>query len=283
MATSPVVEPSRKPYAIDPRFDLGLTLSPAEISNGPLQAVVTGSGRLGGTLNDPRATMTFAVQGGEIELPTGRIRLEDGGTVHLRYTGTDAFATPSSMEVDLRAKTSFTALRDYGLQRYVADLHITGDLLAEDALQIDATTDPPDLSRDEILAILGQRQLFEDLSGVVTGNFSEQIGDILRSVAPVFLNPLTRDIERTLGLDFISIDFTRAGAGVLTLAKGLGSGFFLEYQAPLLDRDAVDFVDKIQISYRPVTKNELLRRLGLALSYDRTGEWRFSLTYSRRF
>ncbi|MBL1150202.1 MAG: hypothetical protein HND42_08350 [Armatimonadetes bacterium] len=283
LATSPVVEPSRKPYAIDPKFDLGLTLSPAEISNGPLQAVVTGSGRLGGTLNDPRATMTFAVQGGEIELPTGRIRLEDGGTVHLRYTGTDAFATPSSMEVDLRAKTSFTALRDYGLQRYVADLHITGDLLAEDALQIDATTDPPDLSRDEILAILGQRQLFEDLSGVVTGNFSEQIGDILRSVAPVFLNPLTRDIERTLGLDFISIDFTRAGAGVLTLAKGLGSGFFLEYQAPLLDRDAVDFVDKIQISYRPVTKNELLRRLGLALSYDRTGEWRFSLTYSRRF
>jgi hypothetical protein len=230
--------------------------------------------------------MSFAVDQGEIDLPTGRIRIEPGGTAAFRYGADWRGDITASLTVDLNATTRVTADGGFGPQRYVIQMHITGDLLSEEDLSIDASSDPPDLTRSQILSILGQQQLVENIaSNVGVGDFNSQVKSLLSAVvAPALLGKVTRGIERAFGLEYVSFDFSDGGFGGITVAKALGSGFTLEYRR-VNERFALlgESLEEVRLSYRPPTGNEILGRLRFTVSADRQGAYRISLGYTKRF
>lgn len=269
---------------IDPMFAIrAIQIDSAVVRSGSMRATVSGNGFLFGSLANPIAEMAFSVIDGVISLPTQRIDLEQGGVANLRYGRDFTGEAKATLDVDLEGTTRATAFNGLNVQRYKIILNISGDMLSPDGLRIDATSDPPDLSRDQIFAILGQQQLFESIGGAIHGNFETQLRDILSLAAPSFLSPFTRSIERYIGLDYIYLDFTQGGSGVVTLGKSLGSGFTLEYRRPIDDSPKYQSIELLQITYRPPLRGSLLSRLSLAFGIDGQGLWRASLGYSSRF
>jgi len=269
---------------IDPIFAIrAIQIDSAVVRSGSMRATVSGNGFLFGSLANPIAEMAFSVKDGVISLPTQRIDLEQGGVANLRYGRDFTGEAKATLDVDLEGTTRATAFNGLNVQRYKIILNISGDMLSPEGLRIDATSDPPDLSRDQIFAILGQQQLFESIGGAIHGNFETQLRDILSLAAPSFLSPFTRSIERYIGLDYIYLDFTQGGSGVVTLGKSLGSGFTLEYRRPIDDSPKYQSIELLQITYRPPLRGSLLSRLSLAFGIDGQGLWRASLGYSSRF
>jgi hypothetical protein len=270
----------------NPFFDITLRVIKGDVSSSLLKATVAGTGKLQGPLRQADLAMDFQIDEGEIALPTTRIRVERGGTAAFRY-GTDYKGeVTATLMLDVTASTRITADAGFGPQRYLVDLHITGDLLSDQELNIDAESDPPDLSRSQILAILGQQKLFEDVVAVGTGgDFSSQVKTLLTSVfAPAVFGQFTRSLEKTFGLEYIGLDFSPSGIGGLTLAKALGRGFTLEYRR-VLEQYALsgEPLEEIRLSYRPVTSNPVLGSLRFSVAADRTGLLKATLSYTKRF
>ena len=268
----------------NPFFNIEMRVEPSRFRRGLLNSLISGHGELSGSLDQIDVRMEFQVQEGEIALPSGRIRLERGGRGEFRYGRTWRGEGQASLNVNLRATTQVTAPSGLGIQRYRINLLITGDLLSDQELFIEATSEPAGLTQDEIMGLLGQRQFFEQIAGAATGNFETQLKDVLTTVAaPVVLAPVTRTLERSFGLDYVYLDFSQGGLGMLVLAKSLWAGFSLEYRRSLRNEVASESFDRIQLTYRPQTRNPLLAQLSTALAYDRFGVWRLTFGLSRRF
>jgi hypothetical protein len=269
---------------IDPNFAIrAIRVNNGSFRSGVLRADFDPNGFLLGRLSNPLADVLFTIQSGAISLPTHRIGIEQGGIAHLRYGADFTGQTLPTLLVDFDATTRATAFNGLNIQRYTINLNVSGDVLSRDELRIEATSDPPDLSRDQIFAILGQRQLFESIGGAISGNFEEQLRDILSLAAPNILAPLTQGIERSFGLDYVFIDFSQGASGVVTLGKSLGNGFTLEYRRPIDESPRTRAIELIQIIYRPPLRGSLLNRLNVAFGIDGEGLWRASLGYSGRF
>ncbi|HET6645255.1 MAG TPA: translocation/assembly module TamB domain-containing protein [Fimbriimonadales bacterium] len=270
---------------VNPYFDVKLDLTEARISNGPLDAMAHGSGTIAGQLAGLEADMNFDLDSGNISLPTARVRFEKGGKATFKYSKDWRGLSEATLFVDLNATTRVTADAGYGPQRYSVEMHITGDLLSDEDLTIVANSDPPDLSQSQILAILGQKQLFENVAAVGMGDFNEQLKNLLASVAaPALIGQLTRQFEQALGLDYLSLDFSPAGFGGITVAKTLGNGFTLEYRRVLEQFALVgESLEEVRLTYRLPTNDPILGRLTLGLAASRDGILKATLAYSKRF
>lgn len=271
--------------AVNPVFDLVLRLEDAVVKNALLTASTEGTGQLRGTIEKPDVQFIFTVDGGSINLPSGRVRLSEGGEAKLRYGIDWQGVTETHLDINLQAITFITANAGLGIQRYRINLNISGDLFADEDLKFEAESDPPDLTQSQILALLGQQQLFEEVAGVATGNFQSQVQNILKSLAtPILLNPLTSAIEKTFGLDYVSFDIARSGIGSVAIAKALGSGFILEYRKTLDQyQDIGSKLDQLTLYYRPTRRNALWGGLNFAISLDQKGYFRATIGYSKRF
>jgi hypothetical protein len=270
---------------IDPQFSIDLKLLSGSVTTSTLEALTRGQGKLEGFLSRPQARMDFAVEGGGMSLPSGRVRLEKGGSAQFVYASDWRGAALSSLVVDLNASTRVTADAGFGLRRYRIDLHITGDLLGAEELTIDAQSTPPDLSQSQMMAILGQQRAFEQIAGAAAGDFNAQLKSLLSSVvAPTVLGKLTESIERTFGLDYLSLDFSPSGVGGITIAKALGNGFSLEYRRVIEQYALVgEALEEIRLNYLLPSRNPLLGRLSLSVAADRMGLLKLSLGYTKRF
>jgi hypothetical protein len=229
--------------------------------------------------------MDFLVESGELSLPSARIRLERGGTATFEYSKNFAGEREASLDVNLNATTRVTADGGFGPQRYVINMEVRGDLLSDDELQITASSDPPDLSQQQILAILGQADLIENVAATGFSRFESQLKTILSSVAaPLLLGQVSRSIEEALGLDYFAVDFTGSGIGGITVAKSLGNGFTLEYRR-VLEQYALagESLEEIRLTYRLPTSNPLLGRLTIGVAATREGLFKATLSYSKRF
>ncbi|MBA3726063.1 MAG: hypothetical protein H0W86_06330, partial [Armatimonadetes bacterium] len=270
---------------VDPLFDVTLQIVSSRISSGPLDAQATGSGEVKGRWSNLNAELALQLDAGDVTLPTGRIRFERGGTADFKYSKDWRGDTNATLLVDLNATTRITADAGFGTQRYTVDMRISGDLLSEESLRIDAVSDPPDLSQSQILAILGQKQLFENVAAAGFGDFNSQIKNILASVAaPALLSHITQPLEEALGLDYLALDFSPAGVGGITIAKSLGNGFTLEYRR-VLEQFALtgESLEEIRLNYRLPSSNPILGRLALGVAATRDGLLKATLSYSRRF
>lgn len=270
--------------AVDPRFTIrAIEIAGAQVRSGRLRASVDGAGFVLGSLSSPVVDVGFRVREGSISLPAQRIVLEEGGQARFRYGADFTGDVAATLDVNLQASTRATAAGVFGVQRYTITLNITGDMLSDDELRIDASSDPPDLTRDEIFAILGQRQLLETIGGSISANVESQLRAILNIAAPSILDPITRGIEAALGLDFVFVDFSHGGTGVLTVGKYLGSGFTAEYRRPLDETPRFKQIELLQLTYRPPLRRSLLSRFHLSFGLDGLGLWRVSFGYSGRF
>jgi hypothetical protein len=274
---------------IDPSFYVDATLeSPARVRSATADLTLLGSGDLRGVLSDPRASANLSVQSGNIRLPGGTIRLDRGGTVAFRFRHPFAESPSASLEVDLQGHSSLTAIRYGGnTQRYDVLLEIRGDLLKDQGLQMQAFSNPPDLSSEEALAQLGALGYVEGL-GSAEGGQTEAQRRITQALAgfalPAVTDPFSSSLARSLGLSYISVEYNPFELTTLSTARSLGTDFSLQYRGQV-GQPAPGFkaIQDIRLVFTPARVKGGLRNFSLSLGSDQIVPWKVGLEYGMRF
>jgi len=230
-----------------------------------------GSLRLAGSLNDPRASGTFSLQGGAMRLPTARLRLEPESLILLSYP----HLTPDGekiarLDLNVRATTTVVAL-DYtgNPQRYRVELDIHGPLDDPQRFQMVARSDPPGLSEQHILSLLGRGGALEALvrGGDPVQIFRQQLSEMVTGqVLPGLLSPLETGIAEALGLEQFALDYTGGVAPTsLYLVKELFNGFGISYRRSLT---LANPQYEVRLFYRLPFRNRFLQRLKFGWGFD---------------
>ncbi len=270
---------------LNPRFEIHAALAdPAVIESGTGRFAVLGGGSLTGRLSAPQVNASFAVQEGTIRLPTARVAIEPGGRLRLRYEGSETSDPVARMDVDLEGHTSLTTLRNGDqLERYDITLVVRGNLLETGGLTLSATSDPPDLSQERILALLGQTDL---IAGVVGGTAGEQqIREALTGIAvPYAFEALTGGFAREIGLDYLGLEYNLLRQTSLTFAKSLGKGFILQGSRQISDaRPGEALRYDVRLRYRLPFREGVLNRISISFGADEERPWKLGLEYNTRF
>lgn len=242
---------------------------------------MTGQGTLSGNLEYPVAEATMTLLRGTFQLPTARVELEPGGNLWFNYQGAPGSASAVSLDISLEGRTSVTASRFSGsLERYDVTLGLRGDILSPNGIVLTATSDPGDLSQDQILALLGQKDLIE---GVVRDGLFRPGDALTRLALPTLLTPITQGIAGGLGLDYLALEYNALDQTVVTVAKTIGPGLTLiasrQLNGPINEKPLFDF----RLTYRVPSRNPLLARTRLGIGFDQVRPWKITLDYTQRF
>ncbi|MDO8586298.1 MAG: translocation/assembly module TamB domain-containing protein [Armatimonadota bacterium] len=207
---------------ISPKFNITATAGrDVWIYNPRLSAMVRGTGSLSGSITSPLATATLTVQRGNIRLPTARPELRRGGTISVLY----APPAPTRVVLDLEATVSTTARSTLGFpRRYSIVMEIRGPL---DNLAIDARSEPPGLTRDQIFALVGH------VPGVFAPGeivLRQEIADIFTAaIVPEVFSPLETAFEEALGLEQFRLELGFQAPIAVFLSKHLFGNLYLSY------------------------------------------------------
>jgi hypothetical protein len=287
LPTFPESDGPGEPPAINPRFDMRVTLvDAARLRTTAAELFVLGDGRIEGSLASPDVRAQLEVDRGTLALPGGRVRLEQGGTVNVQFTST-GIDSIARADVDLEGRTSLTALR-FGntYERYEITLGVRGDLLREGGLNLTASSDPPDLSRDRILALLGQTDVIEAIGTNLGSSGTERrIRDALAGYAlPALADPITSRLAQGLGLDYLNLEYNPLEEASLAFAKSIGSGFFIQGRRQISDPPP-GFPQQydVRLVYRPRRLRGALSRISFSLGADQTTPIKFAVEYGVRF
>lgn len=288
LTTPPAYEAAveRTKLLVDPRFNISMVTANNMLLRVPTgRFELSGGGLLQGSLSSPQFTSTLEVEAGNVRLPNARIVIEPGGTVAITYRSSPTGTTVARVEVDMQGRTQVSAESFTGIvERYDITLNIRGDLLTDNGLQLSAQADPPDLSQERILAILGQRD-------VLVGNAGEgfradrQLQSALLGLAlPYFAGSFTEDLARQLGLDYLNIEYNTYDQFAVTAAISLGRDLVLsarrQLSSPLPgERPKFD----LRLSYRPPFRNKALRRFTFSVGMDQDRPWKIAVEYGIRF
>ncbi len=285
----PTLEPgtgTAPAYPINPRFDLSFNLAnQARLRSSSADLSVLGSGSIRGSLMEPLVSATFGLEKGSIRLPSAVVRLEQGGTLQLDY-GVQNGLPDARSNVDLEGHAALTAPGSGdNFERYDITLGVKGDLLKDGGLVLSAQSDPPGLSQDRILALLGQTDV---LTTLTTGSRSEAETRIRNALAgyalPALLDPITSEIARNLGLDYLTIEYNAYDQATFSFARALNNEVFIQGRRQLGNpppgfRARYD----LRLVYRPRRVPGFLRRLSLSFGADQDRAWKIALEYGIRF
>jgi len=272
---------------IDPTFDVHVDLKdPARLRTSTADLTVLGSGDLGGSLAAPAIHGTLTTEKGTVRLPASTIRLEPDGQVNIKYESMNT-GPVASVDVSMVGRTAVTALK-YGdvYERYDITLNLSGDLLQDGGLKLQAESDPPDLSQDRILALLGQTDLLQSLNSTSTQSDTEKrLRDAFTSFAlPTLTDPLTGRIARELGLDYLSVEYNAYELASVVFARTLGAGFTIQGRRQIGEpppgfRPLYD----LRVVYHPRRAKGILSRFSLSVGADQDREFKVSLEYGTKF
>jgi len=264
--------PAEVAFPLNPALDVEMQFARGfTLRNPNLDARMEGSLRLAGSLNDPRASGTFSLQGGAMRLPTARLRLEPESLILLSYP----HLTPDGekiarLDLNVRATTTVVAL-DYtgNPQRYRVELDIHGPLDDPQRFQMVARSDPPGLSEQHILSLLGRGGALEALvrGGDPVQIFRQQLSEMVTGqVLPGLLSPLETGIAEALGLEQFALDYTGGVAPTsLYLVKELFNGFGISYRRSLT---LANPQYEVRLFYRLPFRNRFLQRLKFGWGFD---------------
>lgn len=271
---------------VNPKFDLRLrSEGGVRLRTGTANLVANASGTIGGSLLNPVVTGGLDVRDGVLRLPNARIQLEEGGTVGFSFR-TEGEGTPViEVPVSLIGRTSVSARRGTtGYQRYDLTLNLLGDLLRPGDLQIQGQSEPADLSQDEILAIIGQRDLIESLIAGAQDTQSEQFREALLGLfVPTLSELFTGQIANAFQLDYIALDYNPFEGTVLSAAKSFNRFLTVEGRRRVTDTSTLSNFDyELRLVYRIPSQNRVLSRARLVLSTDNIRPWRIAIEYSFR-
>ena len=287
--TVPAIDASGKasePPIIDPRFNVNVNLAnPARLRAATADLSILGTVGINGRFTAPMVASVLTVEKGAIRLPGGLIRVGQGGSVRFDYVGgQDA---PPSLVLDVDGRTSVvTAVTGTSLERYDVLISITGDLLKEGGLNFEATSDPPGLSQDRIIGLLGQTDLLSTFgSDTASSDSRKQIGDAFTSFAvPVVFERLTEGLAQSLELDYITVDYNAFDRVSLVAARTLGSGFSLQGRRQISTPEPGQPVKyDVRLVYRPRRIFGILSRFNFSVGSDETRPIKLSMDYSARF
>lgn len=270
---------------IDPVFEnlTVVTDHGSQVNIGTASVDLFGTGTLSGTLSDPRFLAELGLDGGSLRLPTNRITLEDDGRIRVLAEG---FPPVMRVDVNLTGKTVATARQTADqYQTYVINLDIKGNLLGEEPLQINGTSDPPDLSNEQIKAILGERQLIESLAqGALGRGSSQDLRDSFYSVAvPTLTQGLTENLAKSVGLDYLLLDYNPLDQAVFRAGKTIGKGLMLQGVRQLSEPTFGRTKYEISLSYRPPFKDRFFSRVRFTLGQTQDVAWKIGVGWSIRF
>ena len=282
VAGSPPPQQAQVAPVINPAFNVSFTVDPTRVKGGTAQVVVLGKGRLAGTLAQPDLSADFAVVNGTLRLPAAKLALQPGGTVHFSYDGESDTPTASAL-VNLEGHTYLTAV-PYGdvPERYSITLDVTGDMLADTGTELVARSDPPDLSQDRILALLGEAQLLQGSPGQTAG---DQVRVAVADLGlPAALDPITSRIADELRLDYLSIDYNQYDLATADFAKALGAQFVLTGRRQLgTPPPGIRPISDFQIGYHLPARGGALRQVSLGFGADQDNPWKLTASYGTRF
>jgi len=263
-----------EPLPIHPRFDLRVEIADEfTLRNPNLDARLEGVLQVGGALQALTLLGEFNLRGGVLNLPTARLRLEPDSVARLNYPYTGATGeTIARIELAVRASTSIVAPDFTGDPvRYRVELEVRGPLDDPERLQLTARSEPPGLSEQRILSLLGRGQA---LAALVRGAdparvFREQLSDILTAqVLPALLAPLETGIAEALDLEQFTLDYTGLRPASLYLVKNLFDGVGIAYRRGI---GVAGNEYQARIFYRLPFRNRLLQRLRVGFGFEHTG------------
>lgn len=271
---------------IDPRFDVNVLATDSmrlRLSTGNF--FLGGSGKLGGRLSAPDFGSTLLVEKGSIRLPNARINLEPGGEIMISYRAGASGVPTAKAELNMVGRTQVSAESFTGnVERYDVILNITGDLLKEGGLQLTAQSDPPDLSQERILAILGQGDVLGGRRGE-TFRADRQLQSALIGIAlPYVAGSLTEKLAEQLGLDYLNVEYNTFDQLSVTAAISLGRDVVLSGRRQISEPlPGMRSKYEVRLSYRPPFRNRALRRFSLSVGLDQDRPWKIMVEYGIRF
>lgn len=285
-------EPAGEPAegTVVPRFDLTFRVAESDrpaslkISNGSFG--LTGTGQLTGDLVRPELVANLRVADGLIRLPNARIAIEEGGDLRVLHTGRGQLESETRVDIDLEGRTSLTALRFGGLvQRYEVRLRMRGNLLDPNQQLITASADPPDISQQRILQLLGQADLIEGLGANVIGglDWNKQVLGIAGFALPSIVDPLTERLAGEFGLEYLSFEYSAFEGPTVSAAKWLGKGLMVQYRRQLSDPVDGPIRYDLRLTYRPRWQKGFWQNVFLSLGTDEVTPYKFAIEYGRRF
>ncbi len=275
-------------YEIDPAFDrLRLNVQDVRIEAGIGSLDLYGSGELAGSLSAPEVAMPLKLAGGEFRLPNARISLAPEGDILVTLSSLGVTAGALRIDVDLEGETRIVARRSTGeFESYNVALNVTGNLLDSQNLRLTASSDPPDLRSEEILAVIGQRDLISGLAQFALGDRSDSAflrASFYQAALPALSQGVTRGFAQGLGLDYLTLDYDPFAQFVVSAGKRLGRGLLLQGRRQVQQEGEGPLRFEIKVTYRPPSRAGVLNRVRFGVGLTEAVPWRFSIDWARRF
>lgn len=272
---------------VNPRFDLRVALgTPAHLRSSTADLYLVGGGNVSGSLAAPAVDADLSVDHGSIRLPASLVRLDPGGSLALRYNGNPA-NSQSSLDVDLQGRTSVTTqgATPTSVDRYDITLNVRGDLLKDSGLNLTASSDPPGLSQDQILSLLGETDVIASLGTSGRRDAQTQIRNALAGYAlPVLFDPLTSPLARTLGLDYLSVEYNAFDGASVVFARPFGKGFSLQGSRQVSEpQPGFPVRYDLRLVYHPRRFRGILSNFDFSVGMDQDRPWKIAVEYGVRF
>jgi autotransporter translocation and assembly factor TamB len=268
---------AREGFALpsNPELNVQIQIAPGfTLRNPNLDARMEGALQISGTLGEPHASGAFSLQSGALNLPTARLRLQPESLIMLTYPHTTPIGeTIARLELDVRATTTVVALDYTGdPQRYRVELDIRGPLDDPQRFQMVARSDPPGLSEQRILSLLGRGSALEALA---RGDdpvqiFRQQLSEVVAGqVMPALLAPFEMGVAEALGLEQFALDLDYTGnmPAQIYLVKELFNSFGISYRRSLAITNPPY---EVRLFYRLPFRYRFLQRLKIGWGFDNT-------------
>lgn len=269
---------------INPKFRIqGYSTDPITVRTSNANLVANASASLNGSLLRPEVSGALIIKDGFLRLPNARINLEEGGTVNLTYRSRGDQDAILEAPVNLIGRTSISAKRGVSsYERYDITMFVRGDMIKDGGLVIDAQSDPPDLSSNEIMAIIGQRDLIESFAGFgTTGNNQQLRNAVLGLVVPSFSDWLTNPLAQTFSLDYLALDYNGIEGTTIFGAKSINRYLTLQGRRGIGPTSPFSkSIFELKLVYRIPSRNLNLSRARFSFGTDQDRPWRITVEYS---
>lgn len=278
----------RSAFTINPIFkDFTFAIQDrATVRTSTATIVLKGGGAVRGELASLRADAELQVEDGLLSLPNARVNLETG-KLRFRYNASLGERDAARLDViNLEGRTAISARRvGDAVERYDITLLANGNLLQDGGLNLFATSDPADLTSQEILAILGQKELIEDFArGTIGGDRNRPLSDLAIQLAlPSLTGGLTQGIASTFKLDYLAVEHNPFDQYVFSAGKTLGKGLSLNLRRQVTSQSNRPLKYDLRLVYRIPSRDRFVSRLRLGFGIDERRPWRFTIDYIRRF
>lgn len=271
----------------NPRFDnVAFRIKDtARLRTSTANLTTKGDATINGTLDSPRVNAALTVAEGVFRLPTARIELEEGGKIDFSYNQNALGESTAILDVNLEGRTRVTARR-FGdsIETYDVTLGMRGNLLEEGGLVLTASSDPPDLSQDQIVSLLGQKDFIESLA---QSTFRPGLGQardaVLGFVLPNVITPFTENLASGLNLDYLSLSYNPLDQTTITAAKTFARGLTLFARRQLNPPPGQSPKYEVRLVYRPPFRGWVFGRSRFGIGFDQDRPWKVTFEYGVRF